>query len=70
VQVLPLELLVLPDVRRDHPPDPLGVQQLAQAPVVDAAVVRHRLQVRHPCVEDGLDQHAGNTAQPEAADRE
>ena len=44
-EVLPGELLVLPDVRRHHPAEPLGHQQQAQAPVVDAAVVRHRLEV-------------------------
>ena len=36
---LPLELLVLADVRRGHLADALGVQQDAETPVVDAAVV-------------------------------
>ena len=44
-EVLPRELLVLPDVGRDHPPQPLLGQQPAQPPVVDTAVVRDRLEV-------------------------
>ena len=47
-EVLPGELLVLPDVRRDHPPQPLLHQQPAQTPLVDTAVVRHRLEVGRP----------------------
>ena len=45
VQVLALELLVLPDVRGDHPADPLVLEQDPEAPVVDAAVVARRLEV-------------------------
>ena len=44
VQELPLELLVLPDVRaRSSGAIRLARQQDAQAPLVDAAVVRHDL---------------------------
>ena len=42
---LPLELLVLPDVGRGHPPDPALGQQQAQAPVVDTAVVAHDVEI-------------------------
>lgn len=35
-QILPLELLVLADVRRDHPLDLLGLKQQTQAEVVHA----------------------------------
>ena len=69
-EVLPRELLVLPDVRRDHPPDPLVEQQPPEAPVVDAAVVRHRLQVVGALLQQRVDQHRRDAAQPEAADRE
>ena len=41
-EVLPLELLVLADVARDHLPDLLVAQQDAEAEVVDAAVVARR----------------------------
>ena len=44
-EVLPLELLVLADVRGDHLPDPPVSEQDAEAPVVDAAVVRDDGQV-------------------------
>ena len=69
-EVLPLELLVLPHVRRDDPPDPLVAQQDPETPVVDAAVVRDDLQVAGPGVEDRLDEHGGHAAQAEAADGE
>ena len=70
MQVLPGELLVLPDVGRHHPPDPLGDQQPTQPPVVDAAVVRHRLEVVGALLEQRLDQHRRDAAQPEPADRQ
>ena len=66
-QVLPLELLVLPDVGRDHPADPLVAQQDAQAPVVDAAVVGHDLEAAHAAQVQLADQHARDAAQPEPA---
>ena len=70
MEVLPRELLVLPDVGRDHPPDPVGEQQHAQAPLVDAAVVRHRLELVGALLEQRVDEHRRDAAQPEAADRD
>ena len=52
MQVLPGELLVLPDVRADRAADAAGAEQQAQPLPVDAAVVRHSLQVRGALVED------------------
>ena len=42
---LALELAVLPDVRARRASDALRRQQEAEAPVVDPAVVAHRLEV-------------------------
>ena len=69
-EVLPRELLVLADVGGDHPADPLVAQQDAEPPVVDAAVVRDGLEVAHPRIVQGGDQHARDAAEPEPADRE
>ena len=69
-EVLPGELLVLPDVRRHHPAQPLLHQQPPEAPVVDAAVVGDRLQVARALRQQGVDQHRRDAAQAEAADRE
>jgi hypothetical protein len=66
VEVLALELLVLADVRRHHPPDPLLAQQEPESPTVDAAVVRHGLEVGDAGVEDCLDQDARDAAESES----
>ncbi len=67
---LALELLVLTDVRRRHAGDALGLQQDAEAPVVDAAVVRHDRQPGHALVEQRVDQHGRDPAEPEPSDRQ
>ena len=70
-EVLPLELLVLPDVRAGRPAIRLVAQQDAEAPVVDAAVVRHDLAGPPvPCSSSARDQHARDAAQAEPADGE
>src|SRR5690606_18888265 len=67
-QVLPLELLVLADVRRDHLAHLSRLEQLAEAETVDAGVVRNAGQVLHAGVAQGRDQRLGDAAQAEAAD--
>ena len=69
-EVLPLELLVLADVRRGHLGDPLLRQQDAEPPVVDAAVVRDDRESVDARVEQGSDQHHRDAAEPEPADGE
>ena len=69
-EVLPLELLVLADVRRGHLGDALLREQHAEPPVVDAAVVRDDRESVDARVEQGLDQHHRDAAEPEPADGE
>ena len=69
-EVLPLELLVLADVRRRHLGDALVGEQHAEAPVVDAAVVRDDREAVDARVEQRLDQHHRDAAEPEPADGE
>ena len=69
-QVLPGELLVLPDVGGHHPAHLAALQQHPQAPPVDPAVVREHLQVAGAGLVQRRDQHARDAAQTEAADRE
>ncbi len=52
-EVLPAELLVLPDVGRDDPGDPAGLEQQAEPGAVDAAVVGHDGQVVGALLEQG-----------------
>jgi hypothetical protein len=66
-EVLAHELGVLADVGGDHLPDLPGLQQDAEAEVVDAGVVRGDGEVLHPCVADRGDQQLGDAAEPEAA---
>ena len=47
-----------------------SAEQPAQAPVVDAAVVRDRLEVGRPGLQDRLDQHRRDPAQPESTHRQ
>src|SRR5690606_36972538 len=69
-EVLAGELLVLPDVGGDHASDPLLHEQLAQAPVGDAAVVGNCLDLVDAGLEQRVDQHRRDAAESEAADRE
>lgn len=46
-KILPVELLVPPDVQGDHPPDEPLLQQLAEARVVDPAAVAVDLEAGH-----------------------
>src|SRR6478735_7272549 len=69
-EVLARELLVLADVGRDHAPDPFVAQQDPETPVVDAAVVRDRLEVADARVVDRTDEHTGDAAEPETTDRQ
>jgi hypothetical protein len=47
---LPGELLVLTDIGRHDPAQSVGGQEPAEAPVVDAAVVRHDLEIVDACL--------------------
>jgi hypothetical protein len=67
---LPRELLVLSDIRGHHPPDLSTVQQLAKSPTVHAAVVRDDFKIVDAGLQQSRDQHAWDTAQPEAANGE
>ena len=67
---LPLELLVLADVRRGHLADALRVQQDAETPVVDAAVVADDAEVARALREQRLDQRDRVAGQAEPADSE
>ena len=70
-EVLAGELLVLADVGGHHPADAARGEQATEAPVVDATVVRHDLEVADPGLEHRLDQHrrdAGDT-EPAGGDR-
>ena len=61
------ELLVLADIGADHLPDLAPVEQLAQAPAVDAAIVADDGQALDPALGDGVDQVLRDAAQAEAA---
>ena len=61
------EGLVLADIGRDHLPDLPGLQQHAQADIVDAGIVGDHGQTLHAAVPDGLDQGFRNAAKAEAA---
>jgi hypothetical protein len=65
-----VKILVLPDVGGHHPPQPPRAEQQAKSPVVDARVVRNHFKLASPGRKHRLDQHRGNTAQPEPAHRE
>jgi hypothetical protein len=62
-----LEDRVLADVGRDHLSDLPGLQQDAQAKVVDPAVVRDHDEVLDPQVADRVDAVFRDAAQPESA---
>ena len=64
---LPLELLVLADIGRDHLPHLPGAKQLAEPFIVDAGIVRGDGEVLDAARDDRIDQPLGNSAQPEAA---
>jgi hypothetical protein len=66
-QILPLELLVLADVGRDHLLDLPRAQQLAEPLIVDPGIVRGDGQVLDPAGDDRVDQPLGNSAQAEPA---
>ena len=69
-QVLPGELLVLAHVRTHRAAYPVGGQQDAEAGIVDAAVVTHRLEVATTQREQGVNELDGNAAEAESTDRE
>ena len=66
-QELARELLVLADIGADHLLDHVPVEQLAQAPAVDAAIVADHRQALDAARDDGVDQVLGDAAQAEAA---
>src|SRR5690606_6937067 len=68
-QILPLELLVLAHIGRNHLADLPGFQQLAEAETVDAGIVGRRGTTPAPAVTQRSDRGLGNAAQAEAADR-
>jgi hypothetical protein len=61
------ELLVLADVGADHLPDLAAVEQLAEPPAVDAAIVADHGEALDAALDDGVDQVLGDAAQAEAA---
>ena len=61
VQILPLELFILTDVRTGGPADPFVVEEDAEAPPVDAAVVRHGNQIGRALLEQRLDEVVRDT---------
>ena len=69
-EVLPAELLVLADVRRDDPGDPPRLEQQAEARAVDAAVVGDDREVVGALVEEGADQRPRDADEAEATDRQ
>jgi len=69
-QELTFELGVLSDVGGDHFPDLVRLEEQAQAPVVDAAVVGDDRQVADPAANQRGNQILGNAAQAESADDE
>src|SRR6185436_681900 len=64
---LPLELLLLADVARDHLLDLTRREQHAEAELVDAAVVRNDGQVLHPALAQRCDAELRDAAQAESA---
>src|SRR5205085_118517 len=64
---LPLELLVLADVGRDHFLHLARAKQFAEPLIIDARIVRGDGQVLDPARLDRVDQPLGNAAQPEPA---
>ena len=66
-QILPLELLVLADVRGNHLGDLARLEQLAEAELVDAGVVGDDGQAAHARLAQREDQVLGDAAQAEAA---
>ena len=67
-EILPLELLILSHVRRDHPPDLLMAQQQAEAEIVDASVVADDGQVLHLGGEEAADEILWDSAEAESPD--
>ena len=67
---LPLELLVLADIGRDHLLDLPRSQQLAEPLIVDAGIVRGDREVLDAVCDDRVDQPLGDSAQAEAAGRD
>ncbi len=69
-EVLPLELLVLADVARDHLRDLLVPEQRPEPEVVDPAVVRHDGEALGAELAQRADAVLGDSAEPEAAREE
>ena len=67
-EILPLEFLVLADVGRDHLLDLPGLEEDAEAEIVDSGIVGNDGQVLHACVAHRGDQCFGNAAKAKAAD--
>ena len=66
-QILPLEFLILADIRTDHLLDLAGAQQLAEALAIDPGIVARNCQVFGSGIADRVDQALGDAAQPKAA---
>ncbi len=64
---MPLELLVLAHVARDHLLDLPGPQQLADALTIDPGIIRNKGQMLRSCLLDRVEQPLGHAAQTEAA---
>ena len=66
-QILARELLVLADIGADHLLDHVAVEQLAEPPAVDAAIVADHGQPLDPARHDRVDQVLRDAAQAKAA---
>ena len=69
-QILPLEELVLADIRRDHLFDLPRLEQNAQSGAIDPRIVRDDRQILDPEIMNGLDQNVRNAAKPKSSRHE
>ena len=70
LQILALEFLILADIRTGRTTDAFVIEQDAQPPTIDAAVVRNRNEVGRALLKQCLDQVVRDAVQAETAYRE
>ena len=69
-EILPLELLVLAHVRRDHALDLASLEEDPQADIIDAAIVGHHGQILDARVANAVNERRGDAAESETADQQ